>query len=356
MSQDNENIIIIKENGDEKSGKENVYIYECLKSDYNNNINMWSRDLMADVVIFKQSLVRLDAVQTVKNKIFDSSNTIEEFTNHAIKLGAQAGQNQQTFAIAIGSQAGYTNQGTAAIAIGAAAGYSNQASQSIILNATGTYLNSSTSGLFVAPIRNQTAAVSNILNYNTFTHEISFGSLNEQLVDLTSVQTFSNKVFDNSNTISQLNDFTVRIGAEAGFTGQNSLTIAIGKASGALGQGTGAIAIGLHAGNSNQGSMALAIGTAAGVYNQRSAAISIGLYAGHSNQGSIALGFGTGAGAFNQKSAAIAIGLYAGNSEQASSALAIGSGAGAFNQGTAAIAIGLNAGAFNQGRRKKINN
>lgn len=349
------------------SSSENLIIYneENLISDEEKHIDMYnflkehfptfsSRDLLSDVVSFRESLVKLEATQTIKNKTLDSTNTIAQLSDHVIKLGTQAGlSEQQTRAIAIGFQAGFTRQGTESIAIGAFAGYSNQVSQSIILNATGTYLNANASGVFIAPIRNQTASVTNVLNYNPSTFEISFGSLNEQLVDLTSIQTFSNKTLDGSNSISQLNDSTVRIGFDAGFTGQNSLAIAIGRASGAFSQGSGAIAIGLHAGYSNQESMALSIGIGAGAYNQKSGTVAIGLCAGFSNQASMALSIGSGAGAYNQASAAIAIGLYAGNSEQSFSALAVGTGAGAFNQGSGSIAIGVNAGAFNQGKRKK---
>jgi hypothetical protein len=96
---------------------------------------------------------------------------------NAVAIGTQAGQSlQNNNSVAIGTQAGQTNLGVNSIAIGYQAGTVNQANNSIILNASGTDVQSTTTGLFIAPIRNVAGAVFSIpLSYNTTTKEVTYG-------------------------------------------------------------------------------------------------------------------------------------------------------------------------------------
>jgi hypothetical protein len=95
----------------------------------------------------------------------------------SIAMGLFAGEDHQgTKAVAIGAYAGNVGQGANSIAIGASAGVTNQASSSIILNATGTTLNGTNSGLYVAPVRNDTGNVTNTVFYNTSTKELTYSA------------------------------------------------------------------------------------------------------------------------------------------------------------------------------------
>jgi hypothetical protein len=94
--------------------------------------------------------------------------------NSSIAIGpnaAQSGQGQQS--VAIGYAAGQNGQGAYSVALGSFAG-NVQAANSIALNATGASLNPTTTGFYVAPIRN--ASQSNSLFYNSSTNEITYGS------------------------------------------------------------------------------------------------------------------------------------------------------------------------------------
>jgi hypothetical protein len=100
----------------------------------------------------------------------------------AIAIGALAGSNTQSAnAIAIGWGAGQGNasasssQGANSIAIGMLAGNSAQVANSIILNASGTDLPATNSGLYIAPVRNDTGNVTNAVYYNTSTNEVTYG-------------------------------------------------------------------------------------------------------------------------------------------------------------------------------------
>lgn len=109
------------------------------------------------------------------------SNTYIQF-NNAGSFGGTAnltwdGANFRvnTTTIKLGANAGLTSQGANSIAIGANAGVTSQAANSIIINATGATLNQTTANTFtVAPIRNDTSNVANVLYYNTSTKEISY--------------------------------------------------------------------------------------------------------------------------------------------------------------------------------------
>ena len=99
-------------------------------------------------------------------------------SSQAIAIGASAGQNVQGFcSIAIGSSAGFTNQGNYSVAIGTFAGNTSQASNSIILNATGSALEQTTANTFtVAPVRNDTSNIAEVMFYNTTSKEVTYGN------------------------------------------------------------------------------------------------------------------------------------------------------------------------------------
>jgi hypothetical protein len=108
----------------------------------------------------------------------------------AIAIGFEAGQNTQgSGSISIGFKTGKTQQGENAIAIGnesgayqgenaIAIGYlagSQQANNSIVISAKGTVVTASTeNATYIAPIRPYSQT--NILGYNTNTHEITYFS------------------------------------------------------------------------------------------------------------------------------------------------------------------------------------
>lgn len=69
---------------------------------------------------------------------------------------------------------------------------------------------------------------------------------------------------------------SVRIGAGAGETGQQSGAVAVGSSAGAISQGANAIAIGNQAGQTGQQNCAIAIGFGAGQKMQGANAIAIG--------------------------------------------------------------------------------
>ena len=75
--------------------------------------------------------------------------------------------------VAIGDQAGQNGQGANSVAVGSYAGQS-QVANSIAINATGSALNPTTTGFYVAPIRN--ASSSSSLFYDTATKEITYGT------------------------------------------------------------------------------------------------------------------------------------------------------------------------------------
>jgi hypothetical protein len=98
------------------------------------------------------------------------------YASNAIALGTRAGYyNQGGNAVAIGRYAGQYSQGANSVAIGSMAGNASQAANSIVINATGLALNNTTANsLRIAPIRNDTSNIANVLYYNTSTKEISY--------------------------------------------------------------------------------------------------------------------------------------------------------------------------------------
>jgi hypothetical protein len=104
--------------------------------------------------------------------------TLAGYTNNgggeSIAIGKEAGYRNQSYrSIAIGSESGQSNQGEYAIAIGFQAGKVGQVSNSIIINASDLSLNATTNpGLYIAPIRDTTAATSRILLYDNIKSEV----------------------------------------------------------------------------------------------------------------------------------------------------------------------------------------
>ena len=104
----------------------------------------------------------------------------------------------------------------------------------------------------------------------------------------------------------------IRLGIDAGYTGQGALTTAVGGYAGTTNQGQAAVAIGYSAGNLNQGLGAVALGGGAGSTNQKENAVALGNSAGGNTQGTGAVAIGYSAGSVNQGEYSIAIGAQAG--------------------------------------------
>lgn len=94
----------------------------------------------------------------------------------AIAIGSSAGVNYQgANSVAIGTQAGANRIGNNSVAVGAFAGAGQQAANSIVINATGANLDATNSGLYAAPVRNDTGNTTNVVYYNTTTKEVTYG-------------------------------------------------------------------------------------------------------------------------------------------------------------------------------------
>jgi hypothetical protein len=139
-------------------------------------------------------------------------------------------------------------------------------------------------------------------------------------------------------------EYAVAIGANAGYYNQNIGAVAIGGYAGSTGQGNSAVAIGGAAGYDSQGEYAVAIGTQAGYTGQQNYAVAIGQGAGTDGQGEYAVALGYLAGYTGQQNFAVAIGTQAGYENQIQHAIAIGNQAGYTGQKSAALAIGYQAG------------
>ena len=142
---------------------------------------------------------------------------------------------------------------------------------------------------------------------------------------------------------------SVAIGLTAGYNSQGTGSIAIGKGAGSATQGVNSVAIGLECGETDQGSQSVAIGWKAGEDTQGDYNVAIGYQAGLTTQGDGAVAMGKWAGQTNQGVGCFAFGQSTGNLNQADYALAIGTNAGQTTQGTKSIAIGFAAGNGTQG-------
>lgn len=173
----------------------------------------------------------------------------------------------------------------------------------------------------------------------------------------------------NSNTVIG----GIGIGTNAGNTGQQTYSLAIGYGAGQINQGFGGIggtAVGSYAGGNIQSSQATAVGYNAGKNNQGTSAVAVGRDSGQEYQGTQAVALGGGTATYNQGQGAIAIGgsaglrtqgqyaiaigfQSAGNVEtvaaQSQYAIAVGYRAGQNKQNQGAIGIGYQAAQHNQG-------
>ena len=334
----------------------------------------------------------------------------ENQSANSIAIGLSAGYDSQgDSSIAIGYAAANSGQGANSIAIGRAAGYLNQSANSIVIVAGGAGLNAANEGLYINPVRNDTANLANTAFFNVATNEITYGIAN-YIANGTSNLTFSsadaniigysngNLVFDiiyesggntriafgqgagnnstsnravyigknaGANSLAASAASQIAIGSNAGQNSTQSSSIAIGGSAGnALGlngiaigasagltgpQANNAIAIGTLAANVNQGFAAIAIGQGSANLNQGSTGIAIGVRSANTSQGANAVAIGYETGRNTQSANAVAIGLFAGTTTQGANSVAIGYNAGNTNQGANSVAIGPLAGSTNQG-------
>ena len=160
----------------------------------------------------------------------------------------------QSPAVAIGSEAGYTNQGDGAIAIGRVAGYKNQGDASV---AIGRRAGTDTQSANAVAIGN-------------------FAAERRQGDDAVAIGSIAGRT--------DQGDYSVAIGPRAGNASQGSESVAIGIWASTSTQGFGSVSIGRYAGENNQGQRAVAIGNRAGSYNQGAYSVAIGGSAAQTNQ------------------------------------------------------------------------
>ena len=105
--------------------------------------------------------------------IGNAAGTAGQLTN-SVAIGNNAGnQNQGPNCIAIGHLAGNQNQGANSIAIGSQAGVTGQGANSIVLNASSSVFSGTTGGFFVNPVRTRsTTAGASALYIDNVTGEI----------------------------------------------------------------------------------------------------------------------------------------------------------------------------------------
>jgi len=161
------------------------------------------------------------------------------FLNDDIRLGNQAGQNNQSAtAVAIGTNAGQNNQGIGAVAIGVLAGVNNQNQDAIAIG--------NTAGADEQQARS-IAIGRRAGNDNQLSDSVAIG----------------NEAGENFQS-----PFSIAIGYEAGFALQDESSIALGSFAGENSQGKNCVAIGTKAGQANQKDNAIAIGNQAGSVEQ----------------------------------------------------------------------------------------
>jgi hypothetical protein len=108
--------------------------------------------------------------------------------DEAVSIGHSAGNNSQGYAaVAIGAYAGNNNQGANSVALGSYAGYPVIANNAIVINGSNNALNAPLSGLYIAPIMNDTGNTANALYYNTSTNEITYAPAATSLASRTQV-------------------------------------------------------------------------------------------------------------------------------------------------------------------------
>jgi hypothetical protein len=237
-----------------------------------------------------------------------------------IAIGQYAGDtNQNSYAIAIGSNTGQIDQRYGAVAIGQFAGYDHQHIDSVAIGANSGAINQ----LWDSVAIGRSAA-----ELNQGAYSVAMGR--------------------SAGANSQMNT-AVAIGNYAASNTQGANSIAIGSYAGNESQAQGAVAIGANAGASQQGEHSVAVGKFSGNNNQGSESVAVGYEAGQSNQSSDSVAVGTHSAVESQGSYGVAVGAYAGQIYQGDSAIAVGHSAGRYNQQSNSIAIGLFAGGEGQG-------
>lgn len=179
------------------------------------------------------------------------------------------------------------------------------------------------------------------------TASISSGSASFNAITVRSSTIVSTLFFTGDVSIQAATD-EIRIGSNAGITGQRPGAVALGAAAGQTTQGSSAVALGALAGQTTQGSSAVALGAAAGQTNQGNSAVALGTSAGQTTQGEASVAIGQQSGNTTQGGSAVAIGDAAGVTSQGFAAIAVGYNAGYGLQGQTAIAVGYNAGFSSQ--------
>jgi hypothetical protein len=265
---------------------------------------------------------------------------------NAIAIGTLAGEyGQQLSSIAIGILAGQTGQGQNSIAIGNLAGQTSQPANSIILNASGDVLNG---------VSGQTGFyVKPIRTDLSQTSPLCYNSTSGEIVVGTGGggggAIGPTGPQGPTGTSYDMSSNQIKIGQGAGQSDQASPTIAIGQNAGQISQRGNAIAIGRSAGQTSQSESSVAIGESAAFNNQGMNSVSIGSYSGAYSQGTNSIAIGGLAGVNNQGKGSVCIGSHAGWTAQQTESIAIGSTAGYNVQGQRSIAIGTFAGTQTQG-------
>jgi sugar lactone lactonase YvrE len=96
---------------------------------------------------------------------------------YSVAIGFTAGRClQRTGAVAIGTNAGQVAQGAYAVAIGSNAGQNCQVTKSIAINASCLQLFANNQGLYINPVRNCSANISQAVYYNTTTKELTYAA------------------------------------------------------------------------------------------------------------------------------------------------------------------------------------
>jgi len=120
----------------------------------------------------------------------------------------------------------------------------------------------------------------------------------------------------------------------------NGAGISVGTESGAVSQGSRALALGVESGKTNQAKYAIAIGKQSGKSTQSNYAVAVGLKAGEFSQGDSATAIGELAGNLNMGAEATAIGYKAGMENMGAKATAVGSFCCPYSMGANSLAIG----------------
>lgn len=116
-------------------------------------------------------------ISVVGNTQSGNVSVLGNITTGNLQTTGTANVNSITFTstgVRIGLGAGLINQGANAVAIGVNAGAVNQSANSIVINATGIPLNPANPGLYVSPVRGDSANTGNAVYFNPATYELTY--------------------------------------------------------------------------------------------------------------------------------------------------------------------------------------